>query len=271
MKTSEIIFIPEVDNDVYKSLVHKCFRYALISVAFTYNRMSKTDIKTRVQNIFKGKLAENIFLDWTNKKGLHLDFNSCATPFWEPDLRDFVFLGGEWDIKNNYITCSLENFRQLQAKDLSALIPDKGDYDQWAKRNLLLLPFTRFSAYVFSFMRIEPGQRNFSNILLSDEQWKWIESMAEKYQNTAVSEMPFFEQHFFNQLLDENTPLSIKIDYQPQMIITGCANPKYWSLFTPLPPNTVIGKGLIKTIIPNQGCSIDRLPSFESVLSKIKS
>ena len=46
--------IVDVPSDVYQQIAAKAVRYALISVGFTYNRMEKEVIMTRIENIAKG-------------------------------------------------------------------------------------------------------------------------------------------------------------------------------------------------------------------------
>jgi hypothetical protein len=266
MTHDETIVIGLLPENEYMTIVNEALRYSLISIAFTYNRMGKNDIERRVVNIVKGKIAEGVFYNYCSKLGTKIDSTSCATPFWLPDMRDFIYLGGEWDIKNNFITCDDKIFKSMDFGQLPALIPHKNENDQWSKREKTYLPNTRFAAYLFTFMRLRKGDRSFFNIKLLDSQWQFVNDLVVNHAYRPTKEMPFLESWFFEKLTSLNNDSWINLHYQPEMLITGCANARYWSLFKLLPENQIFSHGMLKTIIPNMGVEVALLPSFQQVL-----
>ncbi len=266
MQKDEVIHIPPITDEVYHQMAVSALKYGLISISFTYNRMAKSDLKQRVINVIKGKIAESVFGHYNKKCGLNLDFQRCTTPFWLPDLRDFAYLGGEWDIKNNFVYCTSDQWSDLDLGKLPALIPDKSDFDQWSKRDLLLIEGSWFNAYVFTFMRLEKDRRDFFEIDITDDQWQMIHDLTLKYQNYRQSEMPFIEEIFY-QKIEASQPLAsaIKILYQPDMIITSCANARYWDLFRS-EEGTSFCNGYLRTIIKNKMVEVRRLPAWQQVI-----
>jgi hypothetical protein len=284
MQYHEAIIIKAINPSLFQALALKAIRYAMISVPFTYNRMEKSNMLPRIENIFKGKLAEEIFYYYCQSQHIDVDFESCTTPFWMSDQRDFLWLGGEWDLKNNFFYCTDEAFENFDFTLFPALIPNKYDHDQWSKRNETLLYQSKFMAYVFSFMRLLPDNKAFFKILLDHRQLDFIHHVAEKYHHLPYSKMASFETWFFQQL-DPSTNLEvIEIYYQPEMILTACANARYYHLFQ----NTSVnddhyaylhdiswyekkGKvvrfldGKLVTTIRNKTCPIGLLPSFKSI------
>ena len=173
MERKEAIIV-DVPSDVYQQIAAKAVRYALISVGFTYNRMEKEVIMTRIENIAKGKIAEGLFSYYCESVDIGPDFDACTTPFWMPDQRDFLWYDGEWDIKNNFITCSDSDFDTLDFTSLPALIPNKFDGDQWSKRNDQYHKKSRYTAYLFTFMRLKPDDKKFVKIFLTEDQLQFI-------------------------------------------------------------------------------------------------
>ena len=51
MTESEIITINALPQDLYDKVIAEALDYALLSIAFTYDRMRKKDIKQRINNI----------------------------------------------------------------------------------------------------------------------------------------------------------------------------------------------------------------------------
>ena len=52
----------QIENSIYDRLMAESVRYAIISLPYTINRMNLLDIQSRITNIAKGKISENIFL-----------------------------------------------------------------------------------------------------------------------------------------------------------------------------------------------------------------
>ena len=64
--------------------------------------MGLKNLKSRIHNIYKGKLAEALLNDFAIHNNLNFDFNAGDTPFWQGDNFDFQFRNIEWDLKNNF-------------------------------------------------------------------------------------------------------------------------------------------------------------------------
>jgi hypothetical protein len=286
MQHHEAIIIDALDSSLFETLANKAFRYALISVPFTFNRMEKSKILPRIENIFKGKLAEEIFLTYCNSNFIKVDFDACTTPFWMPDQRDFLWLGGEWDLKNNFFYCSDAEFSKFDLTSLPALIPNNYDHDQWSKRNDTLLGQSKFMAYVFSFMRLNPDNKAFFKTLLNQNQIDFIQKVIEQYRTIPISKMASFETWFFKELTHLGTTKLLETCYQPEMIITACANARHYHLFQNTSANDdhyqflehsvwyekmdkVVRflDGKVVTTIRNKTCPVGFLPSFMSVVN----
>ena len=50
----------QIENSIYDRLMAESVRYAIISLPYTINRMNLIDIQSRIANIAKGKISENI-------------------------------------------------------------------------------------------------------------------------------------------------------------------------------------------------------------------
>lgn len=291
MTKAEVIEYNNVLPDEYQSLADKAIKYALISVAFTYNRMDLSQLRDRISNITKGKIAELLFYHYCNTNKINIDPEACSTPFWLPDNRDFYWLEGEWDIKNNYFFCDDKDANGFDCTKLPALIPNKSAYDQWSKRNAHLIPFSKYNAYIFTFMRLRPKNKNYFTVELIPEQLDFLTSLVAKFNNSSHSNMPFLEKWFFDELNKRGPCEYISLQYHPELYITGCANPKYWHLFKDIPSenenqyhidcienkkwytstNSIVSyhDGALRTKIRNKACPILLLPSFKSILKNL--
>ena len=56
MSQEEVIIFKNVGAQEYQTFANQAIKYALISVAFTYNRMDKSKLSARINNITKGKI-----------------------------------------------------------------------------------------------------------------------------------------------------------------------------------------------------------------------
>ncbi|MBC7884138.1 MAG: hypothetical protein H7X99_01585 [Saprospiraceae bacterium] len=291
MTEHDIIIVDAVPQQTYLDIAMSAARYALISVAFTYNRMDKKDIRSRVINITKGKIAEGLLYFYGALHGIRLDHQSCTTPFWMPDHRDFLFKNGEWDLKNNFIYCSDTDFNKLSFTALPALIPNKYGGDQWSKRDKHYMEYSRYSAYLFTFMRLRPDSKAFFDLSLTEEQLSFLSGISQTYQNTAYSRMPFMESWFWDTIPGFMPYDFLRLNYYPELIITGCANARYWHFFKDTGPLdsenhykdygrtqwyttghgqiTKFLNGTIVTTIKNKTCPVGLLPSFKSVFNQI--
>lgn len=287
MTIDEVIILNEIPHDKYSEIATNAVRYALISVGFTYNRMDKTELISRIKNIIKGKIAEGIFFYYCSEKGILIDTKACTTPFWLPDLKDFVWLGGEWDIKNNYFYCSDSDFLVYDFTMLPALIPNKTYWDQWSKRNDTLIETSRFCAYLFTFIRLTPDKKDFFTLNLSKAQFNFLSNIESSSKNAPHGEMPFMEKWFFEEMAKNGSEKYIHLLYMPEMVITGCANSRYFQLFKNTSANDTdihyknfdhtyswyeseknvlkFMNGSLTTKIQNMTCPVKLLPSFKSV------
>jgi len=70
MNTNEIIFFKVTDKQKLNEIIEKSAKYAFLSLPFTINRMSYEfdKISQRINNIFKGKIAEELFFIFVMKK-----------------------------------------------------------------------------------------------------------------------------------------------------------------------------------------------------------
>ncbi len=292
MTPDEVIIFKNVKPEVFMILAQQAIKYALVSVAFTYNRMDKNKLSDRINNITKGKIAEYLFFHYCGQNGIKVEPDPCHTPFWMPDNRDFFWLGGEWDIKNNYFYCSDKDFKSFDCTLLPALIPNKSTYDQWSKRNHHLITSSRFNAYVFTFIRLDPKERLFFNTNLNEDQLMFIISIVNTFNKGVQKEMPFDDSWFFQTLNEKGPTNYISLRYCPELIITGCANPRYWHLFRDIPPEDVSNpylnyqdnsnwyhnqhgvvsflNGVFVTKIRNRVCPVSFLPSFQSIVHRLK-
>ena len=288
MSEDEIITVNNISKQNYSDIALSAARYALISVAFTYNRMNKKDLKSRVVNITKGKIAEGIFYHFCKENNIAIHTEPCTTPFWLPDQKDFIFLNGEWDIKNNFIYRGSEKDLKIKLTDLPALIPNKYDGDQWSKRNETYLENTKFSAYLFTFMILRNDYKTFFDISLTPAQLSFMSAIAEKYSRYPYGEMPFLESWFFEEITKIGPEINIQLAYYPPLIITACANARYWHLFKDTGQTvkenhyidytsswysnenlkiTNFMQGTIVTTICNKTCPVSLLPSFRSLIN----
>jgi len=289
MNENDVIFVDSDSGTPYDDIAVKAVRYALISVAFTYNRMDKKDILTRVINITKGKIAEGLFYHFCQTHGIGICTEPCTTPFWLPDQKDFIFMNGEWDIKNNLIYCHDLKNKHFKFTDLPALIPHKYEGDQWSKRNDTYLENTRFSAYLFTYMCLKNNQKSFFEIQVNASQLDFIGTISEKYRQYPFGSMPFFESWFYETWSAKGPDINIRMIYHPALIITGCANARYWDLFRDTGPQTSDDhyknyispawyyndrekftnflQGTIVTTIKNKTCPVGLLPSFRQLIT----
>jgi hypothetical protein len=266
----EILRPAPLDALLFEEVVVDASRYALLSIAFTTNRLDKTDLKQRIINIVKGKVAESLFYHYLDEQAsIKIDKDSTATPYWLADNRDFIFLNGEWDIKNNFISSTEREFKNLSVADLPALIPDRHPYDQWSKRDVLYNAHTTYSAYVFTFMRLQPKNKHFLTLQFSSSLEDLIIKWIEKYCSWSYGHLHQVERMIWEQIFNIDTMRSlVKIEYQPDMMITACANRRYWNRFLPCDPGSMLCNNLYKTIIPNQYCTVSNLPAFAQLIVK---
>lgn len=245
MNENEVIIVDQLPNKEYDSLIENCIRYALISKPFTIRRIRNQLLKQAILNIFKGKIAESLFQFFCNANNINLNWNSCTTPFWQVDKRDFLLNNNEWDIKNNFLyhlDSVMQNYKYI---DLPCLIPNRftpsngRPGDQWSTRNDIKntgLGLTGVS-YIFSFLKLADldanGRRDieFYNLNISQEQLDFIDSLEKRYNGLPTVEEPFTEEWFWQQMLARGSLNFINLNFRPFLVITGYANKKIWDKF----------------------------------------
>ena len=128
----------QIENSIYDRLMAESVKYAIISLPYTINRMNLIDIQSRITNIAKGKISENIFLHFCDLNEILVNTKNCETPFYLPDKRDFILGREEWDIKNNFLRHDGDILLTEDYLNLPGLVPNRGSWDQWSKKNSCL-------------------------------------------------------------------------------------------------------------------------------------
>ncbi|MBL0025060.1 MAG: hypothetical protein WBP08_02130 [Saprospiraceae bacterium] len=290
MTAEEVIIFDNISPENYKKIAINAARYAIISVGFTYDRMGLIETLPRIKNIIKGKIAEGLFYTYCDQRNLKVSTSECTTPFWQSDLRDFLWLGGEWDLKNNFFYCKDSNFSSFEFLNLPALIPNKFPNDQWSKRNENHIEATGFTAFLFTFMRLQPDDKDFFSLNLTNDQLDFLVKVRERNKLAPYTEMPFMESWFWENMSNKGPDNILNLSYQPELIITSCANVKYWPLFKNTSQNDPLtiyssflngsswykssndllkfAGGALVTKIRNMTCPVCLLPSFKSIADK---
>ena len=290
MNENEVIIVDQISERDYDSLIMDCVKYSIISLPFTVDRMGLNDEKKRALNIAKGKIAESLFRFFCDANGIHPDFDSCATPFWTVDNRDFILDGNEWDIKNNFYYSDKDVYSGNYTF-LPALVPNRFDGDQWSKRNDNINIGTNGVEFLFTFLRGAPlinGQRgqDFLDINLTPEQLQFLIRLYRRYQGQPQTKQPFSDEDFWRAFERCGGMNLFTLYSRPHLIITAYANSSHWTMFTDTGKSdrtnalmtairpawyskTARGSlnflnGTLWTTITNKTCPIFRLPSFLS-------
>ncbi len=234
-KKDDIIVVNDMSISDYDAIVDTAVRYAILSLPFTIDRMKIPHVSRRVMNIAKGKLAEGLFGWFCIKNKIKVDMTSCETPFYQVDKRDFLFLGYEWDIKNNLIYPKNE----ISYLDLPALIPNRHQRDQWSTRNEKKIKTSKGVKYLFTFMKVSDlgTGKNFIDITLDERQVDILQKLYQKYKGLSQASLPFSVDDFWAYFLKSNTDL-FRLDDRPELIITGYADESIWHLFKNTGPKT---------------------------------
>ena len=292
MRENEVIIVNQIPDDEYIEIVRKSVKYSLISTPFTVDRMKIPNITKRALNIAKGKIAENIFQYFCNANRININFDSCATPFWDIDLRDFILNNKEWDIKNNFIYHSSDELREYNYIDLPALVPNRFNGDQWSKRNEKLFNSTNGTCFLFTFLKnsdLVNGERQdeFLSIKISSEQQSFLNELYSEYKGQRQEKQPFDDDWFWGMMSTLGDSDYFKILFKPKLIITGYAEFEHFTKFKDTGPydrqnnfqlnlnprwyqKTNNGslnfmKGTLWTKITNSTLPISELPSFLSL------
>lgn len=268
METNELI-VTDLDTGYsYEALLRNAVEYAMLSIPFTFDRMGIRDLNKKILNIAKGKFAENILAFFLTSKGIEVDRQTTSTPFYQSDNKDFVLNNFEWDIKNNYLSHDRDMLDPQEYLDLLALIPNRGEWDQWGKREKTFFPNSSGTAYVFTFMKkSNRNERNdFFDIKYSFEQELFIRDLYERFQGKHQLNSPYEEGWFWQLFREKGGDFGINFRSKPQMIITGLAFKDDFSKFKHYKPSQ-ISSPYIRTIIPNMGVQVEQLQSFKSYMN----
>ncbi len=235
--------IPDLE---YDKLITTALEYALLSITFTFDRLQlhqkqkqEDAIHSRILNIVKGKLAENLFEYFCNINGIKADFESPKTPYYTIDKRDFYYKNTEYDLKNNFLYHDGDFYKNYLK--LPALIPNRFAKDQWSTR---LTPYEKSKvAHVFSFMKAanyknnKRGQ-NFLELKLTSYQLQFILKYSTKYKGKQQAQSGFDKYAYLKEILQGK---SIKEFYTshfyPKLVIAGFATEQNWNLFKNTGPN----------------------------------
>ena len=195
------IIFDEIADDVIARAKSQALEYALISKPFTFNRMQKP-MSECVVNIAKGKFVEYLFVSLCRERGLLVDTDSCETPFWERDHRDFVLMDREWDIKSIFLHNTPPN---NAFNDCPALIPNRFRSDQWGTRDHRYVPsVSKMPAYVFVFLsHIE------LRIELDVNQVTFIQGLCHDHKEQVVDQEPFEREWFIERFPSSGNCLMI--------------------------------------------------------------
>lgn len=260
METVNAVILDQIDPDAVRDAKQSALAYALVSKPFTYNRM-RLPIGKCVENIAKGKFAESLVVSLLKQGGLAIDVDSCQTPFWLRDRRDFLFGKYEWDIKSLFLHRLPPNGR---FDECPALVPNKSPSDQWATRDIRYVPAAIAGpCYLFVFF----GPIDF-RIELSKRQEDFLSKLCVQYREVEASSEPFDIEWFLDEFpsLDQ---VSMDLSTSPVLAVTGVATSREWERFAPRLPGPVLVDGVVvyRTAIENMSCRAGDLPSFSSIAS----
>lgn len=249
------VVFDDIPADVIARAKSQALEYALISKPFTFNRMQKP-MKECLVNIAKGKFVEYLFVSLCRERGLLVDTDSCETPFYQRDHRDFLLMDREWDIKSIFLHSIPPN---NAFNDCPALIPNRFRSDQWGTRDYRYVPsVSKMPAYVFVFLsdfdlRIE----------LDVNQVTFIQGLCRDHKEKVVGQEPF-KREWFVERFPRFVDLKLEIDSKPIMAVTGMASSNQWKLFSDQPKGPIfVGKHKVyHTAISNKSCRSGDLPSF---------
>jgi hypothetical protein len=262
----------QVEKDQFELIANDAFKYAIISSPFTINRMGLDGLNKRIANITKGKLAEKLLDAFFKNQNIKVDFNSCETPYYQIDRRDFLWRDFEWDLKNNFLTNSELELDEKTMSQLPCLIPNRKAGDQWDRRNKLYFNSPKGSAYLFSFMigRLINGplENELIQVNLSKDQTKWLSELNEKYSGRSFKNEPLIQNDFWKAWEEIDIPelhQSFEIGFNSPIYFTAIANAADWPIFKLKKPQA-FAKGIFKTRIDNMATEVEKLRSLSSII-----
>ena len=263
MKSNEVITYHIVDKNRQNRLIREAIDYALLSIPFTFDRLGNRNLTKNILNIAKGKIAENYFYAFCSDKSIELDTTSLSTPFYQADNRDFLFRDLEWDIKNNFLIHEKDLLPTASYLDLIALIPNRGPWDQWSKRNSVSRSNSKGTGYVFTFMKKnEPdASSDFLKIRMNLDQKNYLLDLYENFQGKHQYVSPYESEHFWNKFNSLGPNYDFDLSQFPYLVITGVAFNEDFINFSTFRPSDMKSTYL-RTIIENMGIRIGDLKSF---------
>ncbi len=257
MKRTEIA-IHTIGEAPLHSILRKAFRYALLSLPWTINRMAyrgDRGYQQRMANILLGKAAEGAVRLFLLKRGVCIIPGAGSTPFWQADRYDLKIKGAdgaeEWDIK--LLRLRFKPNDQCPWETLPALIPDRHPRDQWALRNLCHDKDTIRKRYLFVYCTEKPLR-----IIWPDT----VNSVLKQLIKDKDKLRP--QDDYILRMLNE-----IKWELQTahwSVYLTALAGPREWPLFNQAPPHSQWCGGRLETRILNRSCALYRLPSLTAWL-----
>jgi len=255
------ILLNGIPSEVASRIGNEAIKYAFFSLPFTVNRMQVQQPEQRLLNIFKGKVAEGIFLEFLKCQQFIADSSTCETPYFQPDRRDFMLNDYEWDLKNNFVHTDQLLYAAKNA--LPALIPDRYQGDQWSKRLQLSSTKSKGLIYVFTFMPHYASEKiPLLQCTVDNEQKKTIDLLCERWNNKHQLSEPYSDAALNSMFFSSRKPEDCyKFQGQLSMLITSVAGPNQWNLFKSQKPQS-FANGLIKTKIQNRYCPVNDLPDF---------
>jgi|TARA_B100000959_G_scaffold141772_1_gene148828 hypothetical protein len=259
----------QIENRLYERLVLEAVEYAILSLPYTINRMELKETSTRIVNIAKGKLSETLFIHFCRANEIPLRIDTCQTPFYQPDRRDFILGREEWDLKNNFLHHQGPVLLPDDYYELPGLIPDRGQWDQWSKRSdCLHQPETEAVCFLFSFMKGWQGKQPFLTVSFTPEQHAFLDEMIARVGQESE---PYDPDWFWSELRTRGggKRFNQRLFMHPELIICGFAGPGELDRFQELKPQT-FGSGAMRTRIQNRGLAVQYLPSFLNLYPRLK-
>jgi hypothetical protein len=282
MKPADVIIYKASNRDALDKALNEALDYALLSFPFTVNRMNLRNPKSRISNIFKGKIAESLLKLFSEENGLELDFDAGQTPFWMRDAFDFQWKGQKWDLKNNFLYHSGETLSSEAYMKLPALVPNRFAGDQWA------LADEAGKAFLFSFLRQSDTRDGvpFFEIHYSDGALRFLSNLSTAHAGTFPERAPYLESWFWATLEKEGGKPTLTMSSTPSLVITGACRQGERRLFMDTDGRSNHGyahylggwykvredgglsfsDGILHTKITNATCPVGFLPAFRSLL-----
>jgi hypothetical protein len=274
MKENEVILVKNIPTKAYEKLAIDAVKYAIISIPFTIDRMGLRNRNQQIFNIAKGKLAEGLFKFFCKENDIEVNFDSCETPFYQIDKRDFLMGDSEWDQKNNFIYHPGSQLSSHQYTNLPALVPNRPNRkDQWQKREEFYFNKTKSFKLLFTFMKAADQKRkdnNFFSINLSNKQQAFLDKLYEKYKGLPQKEKPFSVNEFWTKMTYlKDDKISFQLQNKPILVITAYADRNYWNRFFNTEKENFLD-GILRTKIRNKTCYLKELPSFLSLFPHLR-